>query len=117
VALTMLDPPRQIQHSFPAFLPGGRQFLFYARGAEEIQGIYLGSVDSPETTRLTAAERPPGVYLLPGWLLFRRQGALVAQRLDPSKRLLSGDPVLVAGAAVAFCSKPERDRRLAFPEP
>src|SRR5262249_32854797 len=66
VALTKLDPPRQIQHSFPAFLPGGRQFLFHSRGASEVQGIYIGSLDSPETTRLVATDRPPGVYV-PGW--------------------------------------------------
>jgi hypothetical protein len=36
------------------------------------------------------------VYVLAGWLLFMRQGALVAQRFDPLKRALSEDLVLVA---------------------
>jgi hypothetical protein len=30
VAVTRVDPPRQLGHRFPQFLPGGRQFLFYA---------------------------------------------------------------------------------------
>ena len=96
VAQTALDPPRQIQHSFPQFLPGGRQFLFHVRGAAEAQGIYVGSLDSSETTRLVATDRGPGVYVPPGWLLFVRQGALVAQQFDPMTRVLGGDLVLVA---------------------
>ena len=47
-----------------------------------------------ETTRLTAADTN-GVYVSPGWLLFGRQGALVARRFDPARRALSGDPVTV----------------------
>ena len=34
----------------------------------------------------------------PGWLLFVRQGALLAQRLDLARRTLSGEPITMAGA-------------------
>ena len=44
VAVTRVDPPLQTQHSFPHFLPDGRQILFSSWGAES--GIYLGSLDS-----------------------------------------------------------------------
>ena len=93
VAVTKLD--RQQSHRFPQFLPDGRQFLFYAQGTPETRGIYLGSLDSDETKRLTAADTA-GVYAPSGWLLWVRAGTLVAQRLDLERRELAGDPVTVA---------------------
>ncbi|HET9387294.1 MAG TPA: protein kinase, partial [Gemmatimonadales bacterium] len=104
VAQTTLDRPRQISHSFPLFLPGGREFLFWARGTNEGQGIHLGSLDAPAITRLTEADGPPFAYLSSpgtadshegGWLLYVRQGTLVAQRWDPTRKALSGEPVSI----------------------
>ena len=92
--VTKLDSPRQSGHVFPHFLPDGQRFLFYVRGAGDNQGIYLGSLGSQETTRLTAADTA-GAYLAPGWLLFVRQGTLVARRFDSSRGELSGEPVTV----------------------
>jgi serine/threonine protein kinase/Tol biopolymer transport system component len=86
----------QISHRNPTFLPGGRKFLFYARGTPSSSGIYLGSLDAPGTTRLTEADAA-GVYAS-GWVFFVRQGSLVAQRLDIPHAVLLGDPVTVADA-------------------
>jgi len=94
VAATKLEAG-QTGHRFPRFLPGGRQFLFYAVGTSDVQGIYLGSLDSPETTRLAVADAV-GVYVPPDWLLFVRRGTLVAQRLDLARGELTGDLVTVA---------------------
>lgn len=94
-AVTTIDTSRHFSHGFPQFLPGGRRFLFFARGIRDAQGIYLSSLDSPGVTRLTAAESA-GTYLPAGWLLFVRQGTLVARRFDLSRGELIGDPVLVA---------------------
>jgi Tol biopolymer transport system component len=94
VGQTRLDPPRQVGHGFPVFLPGGREFLFYARGSS--QGIYLGSLDSPETTRLIDTDLPPFGYLPTGWLLYVQQGTLMARRFDRDARSLIGDPVAIA---------------------
>jgi hypothetical protein len=90
---TKLD--RQNSHRWPYFLPDGRQFLFFAQGSPETQGIYLASLDSSETTRLTAAGAS-GVYMPLGWLLWTRGETLMAQRLDLGRRTLAGDPVTVA---------------------
>lgn len=57
VAITKLD--KQASHRFPQFLPGGRQFLFYALGTPETAGIYLGSLDSPGTKRIRASRTGP----------------------------------------------------------
>jgi eukaryotic-like serine/threonine-protein kinase len=97
VAVTKLN--RQSGHRFPSFLPDGRQFLFYAQGTPETAGIYLGSIDSAETRRLTAADTA-GVYLSSGWLLWVRTGTLVAQRLDVERKALTGDPVTLADPVV-----------------
>jgi hypothetical protein len=89
----------QSSHRFPVFLPGGRQFVFFATGIEAVRGVYLGSLDSPDITRITDADALGGYVgtpSAPGWLLFVRQGALVARRFDPARRELGGDPVTVA---------------------
>ena len=98
----------QSGHRFPQFLPGGRQFLYYATGTAETAGIYLGALDATAVTRVTAADTA-GAYLPTGpgstdasreggWLLFGRQGTLVARRFDAARGALSGDPVTVADA-------------------
>ena len=94
VAVTKLVG-KETGHSFPYFLPDGRQFLFYAAGTPETAGIYLGLLDSGETKRLTAADTA-GVYVPSGWLLWLRAGTLLAQRLDIGRRELTGDAVTVA---------------------
>ncbi len=96
----------QTSHRFPQFLPGGRQFLCYARGAEETAGIYLGALDTAAVTRVTAADAaaayaptgpgPAEASREGGWLLFGRQATLVARRFDPARGVLSGEPVTVA---------------------
>ena len=60
-----------------------------------MQGIYLGSLDSPDTTRLTDSVSP-AVYAA-GQLFWVRGGtALVAQRLDLERRQLVGSAATVA---------------------
>jgi serine/threonine protein kinase len=101
VAITRLDPPRQFMHGFPRFLPDGRHILFNAAGSAEASGIYLGSLDGGEPKRLTAAN-PAGGYLGPDWVLFMRQRALIARRLDVARGEWTGDPVIVADPVIAF---------------
>ena len=55
----------------------------------------MGSLGSQTTTRLTAADSA-GAYLPPGWLLFVRNGILVAQGFDASRAELRGEPLTVA---------------------
>jgi Tol biopolymer transport system component len=120
VAQTTLDRPHHVGHSFPIFLPGGRDFLFFARGANESRGIYLGSLDAPGITRLTDADGPPFAHvsrLTPpaspsmssfggnsqqrDWLMYVRQGTLMAQQWDPTKKALIDDPISIVDSVVA----------------
>src|SRR5262249_20626536 len=79
---------------FPHFLPDGRQFLFTAQGTPETQGIYLASLDTPNTTRLVESVTN-GAYLS-GWLVWVQTDTLRAQRLNLEQRALTGDPVVLA---------------------
>jgi eukaryotic-like serine/threonine-protein kinase len=96
VTVTKVDSPSEVSHRFPQFLPDGRKFLFFLQGPPDTQGIYLGELSSPKIHRLTLADTA-GVYMPPGWLLFLRQGTLVARRFDSARGELTGDPITVAG--------------------
>jgi len=86
-----------VSHRFPQFLPDGRRFLFFIQGTADITGIHLGSLDSPEFSRITAADTA-GLYssVSPGWLLFAREGALEARPFDAKRGQIGGNPVTVA---------------------
>jgi serine/threonine protein kinase/Tol biopolymer transport system component len=93
--LTTLDQASESSHRWPRFLPDGRHFLYLSRQGDRT-GIYLGSLDSKGTRRIldTAFN---AVYAPPGYLLFVREGALMAQPFDPGKLELTGEPFSVAG--------------------
>jgi hypothetical protein len=88
---TRLDP-QQASHRSPQFLPDGRHFLYSATG--NASGIYIGELDSAAAGRLTAADI--AVYVPSQYILFIRQGTLFAQRFNPARLTLSGEPFLVA---------------------
>ncbi len=101
VAVTEVATPHQLGHRFPSFLPGGRQFLFYAAGEPEVSGIYLGSLDGAPAKRVTAADSS-GALLSPGRLLFLRQGTLVVRQFDAARGELTGDPITLASDVGQF---------------
>ena len=76
---------------FPMFLPDGRHYLYLSIAASNRTGgmLRVGSVDSTETKDLLPS-RAPGAYVEPGYLLYRREESLVAQRLDPDSLQLTG---------------------------
>jgi eukaryotic-like serine/threonine-protein kinase len=100
VALVSTLGPRQQRHRGPHFLPDGRRFLFYVLGMPDTAGIYLGTLDGSGPTRLTPADNP-GVYLPSGWLLWVREGTLLAQRLDVANAKLDGKPTTLADGVAA----------------
>jgi eukaryotic-like serine/threonine-protein kinase len=100
--VTVLDRSRQQRgHSFPHFLPDGRHFLYLAASAKrENTGVYIGSLDSKDTKRLLSVEAEVR-YAPPGYLLFVRDGSLMAQAFDASRAELSGDPFPIAEQVVS----------------
>jgi serine/threonine protein kinase len=105
--LTKLDDSRhEREHELPSFLPDGHHFLYLRLSATnpEDSGIFAGSIDdAPERQskkRILATSF--GAYYVPGndsgsgWLLFLREGTLMAQPFDSAKLELSSEPVPIA---------------------
>jgi eukaryotic-like serine/threonine-protein kinase len=94
--VTKLDAARGDQtHVFPVFLPDGRHFVFGVIASREASGLYLGSLDSTDV-RLLVRGPTSAIYAAPGYLIFLRQGMLVAQPFDASRLVLSGHPLPIA---------------------
>jgi Tol biopolymer transport system component len=82
---------------FPSFLPDGRHFLFHAMGSSEVEaGVFVGSLDSQERTRIVQSDTGAIFDASTGHLLFVRQGTLLAQVFNPDTFALTGDAFPVA---------------------
>ena len=82
---------------FPSFLPDGRHFLFFSPAPREPEnaGVFVASLDSSAAKRLVTA-RSRAVYATPGYLLFWREGALLAQAFDANRFEVRGNSLSVA---------------------
>ena len=60
-------------------------------GRRELYSVYVGSLNSKEK-RLVVRTRANAAYASPGYLIFERDQTLFAQRFDPKKLELSGEP-------------------------
>jgi len=92
---TRLETPEHASHRLPVFLPDGRRFLYFVSGTAKVQGVYLGSLDSEPPRRLFESESA-AIFSAPDVLLFRRESALMAQRVDLRTFEPKGDPFAVA---------------------
>jgi eukaryotic-like serine/threonine-protein kinase len=92
--VTVLDPQKESSHRWPQFLPDGRHFLFFVQAAKG-GGVSIGSLDSRETRHLLDTNMQAW-YAPPGFLLFVRDGSLMAQSFDVGKAELGGDPMRIA---------------------
>ena len=99
-SLTHPDPARHEQvHLWPQVLPDGRHFLFYAVTApRKDSAVRIGSLDSRETrdTKVLFVSESAAIFAPPDHLLFVRDKALIAQRFDPVRLELEGEPAPVA---------------------
>ena len=105
-AITSRDESLEgLSRRFPQFLPDGRHFLWSDRyvdrtRGEEQTGIYLSSLDGKEPRRLLPDESnavyTSGPGAEGGFILFVREGALMAQPFDAGRLELSGDLFPVA---------------------
>ncbi len=93
------------EHMWPSMLPDGRHFLFTAKhwaGLAESgsQGIYVGSLESPSQIRQLLPELSSAVFAPPGYIVFARDGQLMAAPFDLGTTRITGEPVAL-GEAVA----------------
>ena len=85
-------------HRYPRFLPDGRHFLYLVRhggaGAGPEPEIRVGALDSKDS-KLVVSAASNAAYAS-GYLLYVRQGALVAQRFDLGTLAVVGEATVVA---------------------
>jgi eukaryotic-like serine/threonine-protein kinase len=97
VALTSVRKnANENSHRLPWFLPDGEHFLYTARG-EDIKDsrVYFRSLkDQSEKLVLTVPSNV--LYVSSGHVLFVREGSLLAQHVDPSNGVVSGEEIPIA---------------------
>jgi len=112
--ITKLDAKRgDNSHRMPFFLPDGKHFLYLARIASALPAeghqLLVGSIDGGESKAIVRS--PAAAEYASGHLLFLRDRALMAQRFDPIRLTLEGEPhpvdeniSVLTGAAKALFS-------------
>jgi eukaryotic-like serine/threonine-protein kinase len=84
--------------AWPAFLPDGNHFLYVSGevdGQKERRSVWVGSLGSRQTHRITAVDSR-AAFCPPGYLLFSRDGTLLAQPFDAEALRVTGDPIPIS---------------------
>jgi len=93
VAITKLDST-ETAHRFPVFLPDGKRFLYSVLPTHNGRyWIYLGSLDGKEKHLVIDSASSGAVYSEPGYLIYDRDGVIVAHRFDLKKGVVMGEAV------------------------
>lgn len=98
--------PGDVAHGFPSLLPDGRHFIYSIR-TETGGGIYVGSLDAKPNEQFSkqllsgisiATYVPPSDphAQASGYVLFVRQGTLMAQPFDDRRLAMAGEAVPIA---------------------
>jgi len=94
VELLKPDPSRHETRLIqPHFLPDGRRFLYTASRDDRTSRLMLWEPGA--SPREIMAVTSNVEYVEPGYLIYVREGTLLAQRFDPVTATVSGDPVAV----------------------
>lgn len=94
--ITKLEPKEEADR-WPYFLPDGRHFLYLSDAYRtEEHHLKVGSLDSKDSPRLLSSFVTNVAYSDAGFIVFVRQGGLMAQRFDPAHLQLSGEPFPLA---------------------
>ena len=85
---------KEIDHSFPVFLPDGNHFIYLSwRGTPSSAQVWVAAMDGTDRKHLFDANS--NATYAAGHLLFARESTLMAQPFDPGTLTLSGQPVPV----------------------
>jgi Tol biopolymer transport system component len=87
-----------VTHRLPHFLPDGERLLFFSGKTatnEKEKGIYSLDLETKKVA-LVARESSEGIYVEPGYLVFVRNGNLMAQSFDDRGLRLTGQAVPIA---------------------
>lgn len=108
--VTQLSASRKdFAQRWPQFLPDGKHFLFFVWSADTSNtGVYAGSIDDGEQ-KLILRNPSDAVFVPPNYLLFVRDGTLMAQHFDPAALQLQGDAAPLVEhltSAISFSAGP-----------
>jgi eukaryotic-like serine/threonine-protein kinase len=97
VEATVTEPTAGMAlHRLPWFLPDGTHFLYFSISVSGVDGgTYASALGSKEQV-LISHDASNVVYAPPGYLLFVRDGTLMAQRFNTSKLAVEGEAVPIA---------------------
>jgi hypothetical protein len=88
------DPSKGIMGAgWPAFLPGGRYFLYQTTTPNPEDATLMSRELEGTEGKPLMKTTSQVVYAPPGYLLFVRDRTLVAQAFDPAKREIRGEPI------------------------
>jgi len=89
------DPHKSTFFAYPRFLPDGKHFLYVSRGGDPAsEGTYFASLDGKET-HLVVGGNTIAIYAS-GFLLYYRDGSLMAKAFDTTRGQLKDPPQRVA---------------------
>jgi serine/threonine protein kinase len=87
-----------VSHRWPYFFPDGFHFLYLVRVSGKMirdQGIHIGSLDSADT-KLLVPQVSNAIYSSAGYIVFVREGALVAMPFDVRGLPIVKEPLIIA---------------------
>jgi len=97
------DPSRnEAGVTFPSFLPDGRRYLYLVRHFDSTGSVMLAGSGQPAREILAVTSNAQ--YVEPGFLVFSREGTLVAQRFDADNARVVGEPFPIAEPVRYFVS-------------
>jgi len=113
VQVTNLDVSRfETSHRWPVFLPDGKHFLYLAAnfgGRYEYNAIFVGSLDGNEKPHKVVSASSNVAFANPGFLIYVRDEAVVAQSFEMRGYELRGEPHTLSNRVSYF---PQTDRAL-----
>jgi hypothetical protein len=86
-------PGSDVGYGYPHFLPDGDHFLFAVIRKDKHYDVLLGSLNDPKT-RVVVRNGSYPKYITSGYILFSRDGYLMAQRFDVKSEATNGEPFL-----------------------
>jgi len=98
--MTRVDSSKHFGHRWPSFLPDGRHFLYSALSPDKNHQIWLGSLDSQES-RFVLRNASDPIYVS-GYLLFDRNGIVMAQPFDPQSFHINGEAQAIVEQQLVF---------------
>ena len=87
---------------WPSFLPDGRRYLYLTRRADQSYRIMTAERGQPG--REVRASDSFAHYVAPGYIVFAKEGTLLAQRFDPEAGQVSGEAFAIAGPVQSFAT-------------